>query len=102
MLISPRMVQAADESSAWRVLCEILRGDTASQPHDWDRVLGLALDHRVHLLMAARLRSSGAIDRCPVSVRRVLERAAREEALAERVRARELSVVLTAFADADI
>lgn len=88
------------------LLCRLLSGDgdLASRALPWGKLdlLTLAVDHRVHLLLAEQLQQRGTFDQCPSYVRTALEIAVREEALVERAQAVELRAILDRLAHADI
>lgn len=94
------------EADAREVLSRILRGDENLDSHQlpWEELdlLTVAIDQRVHLLLAKQLQARAAFDQCPADVREILQTAIREEALAERVSALELGDILDCLALAGI
>lgn len=81
-------------------VCGLLGGDESPLPvaAEWDALLACAREGRVHLLLAAHLRATGLLDRCPPHVHRALDTALREEARLEELQARDLRLVLAALA----
>lgn len=85
-------------------LCGLLGGDEAFLPAaaEWNEVLAYARRNRVHLLLAARLRAGGLLDRCLPPIRRALDTALRDAALGAELQARDLRRVLAALSAAGV